>query len=276
MKKLNKFLFWAICFGSIIVGGILLAIGVSQGGATSFSIGSNGLNFYRGLVFSNDDIALYSDIIDEQVTSIELDLEFTEVIITKGDELTINYTSDIGYKIKNNTLEVTSTSTKSNRFGMYLNSVGQGLVKITVPDYVTSLEIETSSKTWIYDLTIDKIELDIALGNVVVENTKANYLDVEANLGNIELNDCSFDTLKAELDMGSLTTSNLEILSSAKFKNDMGTMYIDLSGVESDYNFQSSTDMGSFSINGNKSPSFYGLIDIFTETTMGSARITTK
>lgn len=276
MKKISKLLYWAICLGSIVIGGTLLVSGVYLGGATSFSIGSNGLNFYKGIVLSSDELVLHSEVIDEQVTSINLDLEFTEVVITSGDELTISYTSDIGYKIRDNRLEIISTASKSNRFGMYLNSIGQGLVEITVPDYVTSLDIETSSKVTLTDLSLDKIALDVALGNALVEHTTANTIEVETNLGDITLNDCSFNTLKAELDMGRLTTSNLEILKSGRFENDMGSMYIDLSGDEHDYNFISSVDMGSWSINGNETPSFYGLIDIYTETTMGSASITTK
>lgn len=276
MKKLSNFLYWAICFGSIITGGILLGVGVSLGGATSFSMGSNGLNFYHDIVFGKDATALHSTVVDEQVFSIDLDLEFTEVIITSGDFLSMNYTSDIAYKIKDDTLEITSTQSKSNRFGMYFSSTPYSFVKITVPDYVTILDVETSSKTEISNLIMEKIELDVALGDTLIENTTANTLEVEANLGHIELNYCSFDTLKAELDMGNLTTLNLEVFTSAKFKNDMGSLNIDLSGEETEYNFISSVDMGSFSINGNKTPSFNGLIDIFTETSMGSAKITTK
>ncbi len=276
MKKLSSFLYWTICFGSILIGGILLSVGVSLGGATSFSIGSNGLNFYHDTWFGKDATALHSTVVDEQVLSIDLDLEFTEVIVTSGDFLSINYTPDIAYKIKDDTLEITSTQSKSNRFGMYFSSTPYSFVKITVPDYVISLDIETSSKTEISNLTMDKIELDIALGDTLIENTTSNSLDVEANLGHIELNHCSFDTLKADLDMGNLTTSNLEVVTSAKLKNDMGSLNIDLSGEESDYNFISSVDMGSLSINGKETSSFSGLIDIFTETTMGSAKITTN
>lgn len=276
MKKLSSFLYWTICFGSILIGGVLLSVGVSLGGATSFSIGSNGLNFYHDIVFGKDAVALHSTVVEEQVLSIALDLEFTEVIITSGDFLSMNFTPDIAYKMKGDTLEITSTQSKSNRFGVYFSSAPYSFVKITVPDSVMSLDVETSSKTEISNLIMEKIELDVALGDTLIENTTANILEVEANLGHIELNHCSFDTLKADLDMGNLTTSNLEIFTSAKFKNDMGSLNIDLSGKESDYNFISSVDMGSLSINGNKTPSFSGLIDIFTETTMGSAKITTK
>lgn len=276
MKKSSNLLYWTICFGSILIGGILLGIGVSLGGATSFSFGSNGLNFYHDGFWGSDATALYSDVIEEHVMSINLDLEFTEVIITNGDFLSINYTSDVTYKIRNNTLEITSTQSKSNRFGVYLGSSTYSLVKITVPDYVTNLEVTTSGTTELFNLSMDKIELDIALSNTIVENTNVNTFAIDANLGHITLNDCSFDTLEAELDMGDFTTSNLEIFTSAKVKNDMGSLDMNLSGSENYYNFINSVDMGSFSVNGNKTPSCYGAIKIITETTMGSVTITTK
>lgn len=276
MKKLSKFLYWTICLGSVIIGGILLCIGISLGGATSFTVGSSGLNFYHDLSFANDATALFSKVIDDQVVSINLDLEFTEVVITSGEFLSVNYTSDIAYKTRNDTLEIISTQSKSNRFGMYRSGKSDSFVKITVPDYITDLEITTSGKTSLYNLSLDKIELDIALGDILAENTIANDFEIFANLGNITLKSCTFDNLDVELDMGNLTTSNLEILSSARIKNDMGSLDIDLSGEESDYNFKTSVDLGSFSLNGKNKPTFYGFIDILTETTMGSVKITTK
>lgn len=60
MKKLTKFLYWTICTSSILIGGLILGVGISLGGTTSFSINSNGFNF-------NNDISLSEEKTDSEL-----------------------------------------------------------------------------------------------------------------------------------------------------------------------------------------------------------------
>lgn len=276
MSKFGKTLYWAICIGSIVLGGTLFAVGISLGGASSFSIGSDGLHFHNDYIFTDAKLDLSQSVMDETITSINLDLELTEVVVTSGDELTIAHTSDIAYTSNNNVLEITSNRRPTKRFGMYFGTVDYSFVKITIPDDVKILEIDASGKTILRDLSMDLIELSIDLGDALIENTSANMIDIEASVGNVTLNSCSFDTLQSELEMGSLLTENLEIITSAKLKNAVGSMDINLSGTVNDYHFMNAIDMGSWTVNGNRISESNGHIDIITETNMGSVNITTR
>lgn len=46
----KKNIFWIIAFSSIILGGILFALGISLGGSTSFNIDANGITFQKGFI----------------------------------------------------------------------------------------------------------------------------------------------------------------------------------------------------------------------------------
>ncbi len=277
MKTLEKKLYWSICIGAIIVGGILFGIGVSLGGATSFSIGSNGLQFYS--VFSNHPIGnfdLQLAVIEEEITAIELESGLGDVIFTSGDTLSISYYGDVSYKIKNNTLEVESSTKKLNSFGIRLTNSDVGFIEITVPDSVTSLDIESSGRITLSDLNLSKIDIEASLGDILMEDIMANQVKLNANMGNVTLNSCVFDDFSAELNMGAFTSKKLDILTSATLVNRMGAMEIDLIQEESAYLFTTNVEMGALSINGGNRISSNGNISIFAETTMGSVNITTN
>ncbi|MFI3255210.1 MAG: DUF4097 family beta strand repeat-containing protein [Eubacteriales bacterium] len=277
MKILEKKLYWSICVGAIIFGGILLGIGVSLGGATSFSIGSNGLQFYS--MFSNHPIGnfdLQFATIEEKVTAIQLESGLGDVIFTSGDTLTISYYGDVSYKINNNTLEVESSWNKLNSFGIRMTNSDVGFIEITVPQYVNSIEIDSSGRITLSDLNLSEIDIEASLGDILMEKITASQVELNANLGNVTLNSCVFDDISAELNMGAFTSKNLDILTSGTLVNRMGAMEIDLVQEESAYLFTTNMEMGVLSINGGNRITSNGDISIFVETSMGSVNITTN
>lgn len=277
VKTLGNTLYWIICIGSIILGGILFSVGISLGGASSFSIGPNGLVFYSG--FSNykyGNFEMNEFVITDLVDTIEIESDLSDIVFTSGDTLSVSYYGNINYKIKNNTLELDASTNIMKQFGFSMTTPNTSLIEITVPDYVINLEIDSSGKITISDLTLTQIDLETSLGDVLIEDTLAKHTDLKANLGNVTLNSCTFDTLRTELNMGALTTKKLDILSSANFENKMGTLDINLTKEESAYNFQNYANMGTLNINGNNNSLATGAINIISKTDMGSVTITTK
>ncbi|MFI3260573.1 MAG: DUF4097 family beta strand repeat-containing protein [bacterium] len=277
MKK-NRY--WIICIASILIGSILFGIGVSLGGATSFNIGSNGLNFYNGFTNKDNQVFEIVTIDNETITKIDLDNNFSKITITNGDEISLRYSSDLEYKVKNdNTLYISSSENKQKTFGFFaLFYVNDNVLEITIPESVVDVKIDSEGNVIISDLTLENLEIETSLGNVVLEDTFVTTSTIENEIGNISLTNCIIDNSKIQSSIGNVKTSNLDILSSGFFENDMGNLVLDFAKEESVYNFNVGVDLGNFEINGNKSLINYsnGTININIQSSIGNLVITTK
>lgn len=277
---MKKNIYWIICIASILIGSILFGIGVSLGGATSFSIGSNGLNFYNG--FTNKDTQVFETIIidNTDITKIDLDNNFSKITITNGDEISLRYSSDLEYKVKNdNTLYISSSESKQKTFGFFALFYGNDdVLEITIPESVVDVEIDSEGNVIITDLVLENLEIENTLGNILLEDSFITTSTIENEMGNISLTNCIIDKSKIQSAMGNIKTSNLDILSSGFFENDMGNLVLDFAKEETNYNFNVGVDLGNFEINGKKILNNHsnGTININVQSSLGNLVITTK
>lgn len=276
---MKKYIYWIICITSILIGTILFSIGVSLGGATSFSIGSNGLNFYNG--FTNKDNQVFETVtIDNtDITKIDLDNNFSKITITYGDEISLRYSSYLEYKIKNdNTLYISSSSNKQKSFGFFALFYDNDVLEITIPKDIVDVKIESEGSITISDLTLEKLDIETTLGNVFIENSFINKSTIENDIGNISLTNCTIDISNIESNLGNIYTKNLDIITSAFFENSIGNSVIDFAKEENNYNFNAGIDLGNFEINGKKGSNNYsnGTIKINIQSSLGNFIITTK
>lgn len=276
---MKKYIYWIICITSILIGTILFSIGVSLGGATSFSIGSNGLNFYNG--FTNKDNQVFETVtIDNtDITKIDLDNNFSKITITYGDEISLRYSSYLEYKIKNdNTLYISSSSNKQKSFGFFALFYDNDVLEITIPKDIVDVKIESEGSITISDLTLEKLDIETTLGNVFIENSFINKSTIENDIGNISLTNCTIDISNIESNLGNIYTKNLDIITSAFFENSIGNSVIDFAKEENNYNFNVGIDLGNFEINGKKGSNNYsnGTININIQSSLGNFIITTK
>ncbi|MFI3255568.1 MAG: DUF4097 family beta strand repeat-containing protein [Eubacteriales bacterium] len=277
MTKLDKKTYWSNCIVALTLGASLYAMGTFFGGASHFTFGSQGLNFHHWFSgFTVEEYETERVTITDEVVSIQLDSQLGEVRFRTGDTLSLTYQGDVSHKITGNRLEIDGKVNLYKYWWQKLEDEKIGFIEITIPDTVTSLDIESSGIISLTDLDLADIEIETNLGNVQMEDTSVKKGKMTADMGNISLTSCTFDNLVAELDMGNLTTENLTIDVSGKFVNNMGNMEIGLAEVESNYNFHHKTNFGAFSINGRKTSASVGSVIITTETDMGAISITTK
>lgn len=192
----------------------------------------------------------------EQISRIDMDLDIANVQIRVVDTDTLNVTMENGYekyyteKLNGDTLEIT--------YDVGMKTFKDG------PDITINVPAR-------YEL--DEIVIDTDLGNVEIRGFEhgIGYLNVKADLGNIEVSNCLItgDSI-LEADMGNaqmtdVTCQNVELnsdMGEVSFKGtvngdltmeaDMGSATAEILGKESDYNVCLSADMGEVTCSGHR------------------------
>lgn len=168
----------------------------------------------------------------EDFASINVEADMLDVEIKEGTEykVVIHYWSEdeMTYEVKNNVLECVQKNTKeiNNR-------------KNTMTIYVPAKR------------TLNKIDIDMGMGNNKLNNISATEIVLENGMGDFEATDVNFDKVDAELGMGEaklIGTVNGDI----KIDNGMGNIKVDLVGESQKYNYELENGFGDIEVDGKK------------------------
>lgn len=129
-------------------------------------------------------------------SKLRMDISIGEVTIEEGDEFQVTY--DFPEKLvpkiemKNNELVITQKDVKNVNFGWKADSKGE--IKVTVPE----------------GTKLDKVDIDAALGEVDINKINAKECDVDAALGAIKFSDCKIDSIEADASLGDIELDDCE------------------------------------------------------------------
>lgn len=314
-KNMKSIIYWGICAGSIIAGSILFAVGSSMGGSTSFKLNGSGLMFNNDNPFeasiggfssaehlkdtehyefpestltsetledleTTNDKGVSSNI-NDVVTKVEFEGNFSNVTITTGDTLSFDSNSTkIKHSIKNGTLYIEDNANDGASYPLsaFVKSAQATTIEIIIPTSVTTLDIETSGSVNIAGVILEKMELSSKLGAITLASVDCATLDIDADAGDVRVVDSIIGILDVEVSLGQFIFEDSDITRRADIECDMGNVELDLIGDEANYNFITNVSLGKLEINGdskNRGNTGNG-IPIEIEAELGSVMIETK
>ncbi len=257
-----------------IIGLIITIIGFVAGGM-------------QGVVFGSDGIKLASEdsntkTLNEsfvKIKSIDADLDLRDIILKEGTGFKVE-SKGVGknFRVDDNNGHITlsensTTGFTLNLFGFWESHQYSDLV-ITYPAGTNFEDIKISSDSGtltIADLNAKNIDLDSDLGDVELKNVIASRLSVKIDSGTLDLDQAKTDTFNFELGLGDLDAKNLTgktvkgkldsgsadiegtITGPVEIYNDLGDVDMTLAGNEDSYSYELATDLGDVVLNGQDS-----------------------
>lgn len=251
-KNIYLTIIWIVTIFCIIGGSFYHIMGWGEGFLGHFGLDSS----------LKSKINTYNDAVDA-FDSISLDVDLSEVNIVTGDKYGFSYecTNNLipDFKVKDGTLSIVQTS-KNPHFPRR-NGNDNCIITITVPKEAELSCISGDcdlGDVEITGLTVDEIDIECDLGQAVITDVTAQSITCVCNLGNCEINECSFDNLDVDNDMGGievysknpLTDYGMDLsVSMGEIEvdgEDYGTHYKQKGGKDKNINLTNS--MGSISI----------------------------
>ena len=210
------------------------------------------LSIINGIVFLatstigfNNDVNI-SEAYSSNIKNINIDVGSTNMIIKKGDILSIdadNVSKKIKIKEQGNTLSI-----KEKKITIFGNKKGSSII-ITIPETLGDLNIDIGAgKLEISDITTDKFSLEQGAGKVDITNLLSNKkATIEGGAGELNITNSKLQDLS--LDLGAYKFYfNGTLLGKNEIDQGVGEVILDLQN--NDYKFETSKGLGSITING--------------------------
>ena len=221
-KKTYLAILTIVTVAAIIFGSVYHILGAIYHFKELFHIGAGG---------SSEEVNISNDY--ENVTDIDIDCAMSKVIIQSGDKVNVTFKGRESLspevKLSGGELRIKQKDNKDIK----LNDANKdNVLTVTVDDDVTldSLNLVLAmGDVRMDDIEVADLSIDAAMGNVVADDIECSSADLEAAMGNIDMLDSSFSDLKADAAMGNITVDTEQDLE--KYDVDasasMGTIKID-------------------------------------------------
>ena len=211
------------------------------------------LSIINGIVFLatstigfNNDVNISEDY-SSNIKNINIDVGSTNMIIKKGDILSIdadNVSKKFKIKEQGNTLSI-----KEKKITIFGNKKGSSII-ITIPETLGDLNIDIGAgKLEISDITTDKFSLDQGAGKVDITNLLSNKkTTIEGGAGKLHITSSKLQNLDLDLGAGKCYYNGI-LLGNNKIDQGVGELILDLQN--DDYKFKVEKGLGSITVNGN-------------------------
>lgn len=262
--------FGFVIAGSVIAGGMGALAAELRSGDLNFGNWhfENGVSYVNENVYNMADMLEnamdtlptgsehVTDKFSETITGLEIDTDLANITVKSSDVDEITVSLEDGYlnyydvKIDGDMLHI------SYDVGAHTFKKGPKIT-VEVPEGVVLEHIYANTdlgEVRILNLRQPLVDLTINanLGNVKVEDCKVNGSGViTAALGNIEVDDSYFERLELSADTGNIEFSG-SIEEDLGAQADMGNIDVELDGDVEDYNIELASDMGNVTFGGQK------------------------
>lgn len=229
----------AIAF--LIAGSMMIGAGLVKGGSISYlHIGKDNTKWWPfpfgvGVlsVFERDNDNSLVNLFDDDKESwtvslqearhLEIDVDLGNIIVKKGDTSSVRFVN-----LDKDYVSVKQESGKQKvkvKHPNTWNIKDNGYIEVTLSEQDITLDVETDmGDIEISELRFAKLSVDCALGNIELDEVTTSDCEVDQNAGNVAMSGT--------------------FLNKTKVENDMGNIEIILSGKESEYRLKVDNDLG--------------------------------
>ncbi len=223
-------LWMRIALLSVLAGAVLIGIGIGVGGTYH-----DGYGIHLGMDNEND----FYKIDLEEFHELDVDLEYGDFTIQLGED----------WKIEIENLP-------EDQFNADLND-GKLTIKTDYDSEFALFHWEIMSSSPTITLTVPqshdlkKVTIQSAMGDVKLEDIKADQVEVEQAMGDIQLSDVWAESITLDQSMGDVVYDGKHP-GNMKINNSMGAIEVSIEDDEDQYRYECTTAMGSIKASGHK------------------------
>ena len=157
-----------------------------------------------------------------------------------------NIKTDLVTKKVKNTLEIRTENKNHIKIGFSNFNNLEIFLDVYVPNnYSKNMDIESDlGDINISDFNLDQLEIDADLGNIKVKNIDAKEIDIDADLGNVNIENINAEKIEIDCNSGNIIAKSIK--GDTKAKADLGN--IELSYEDFNYNLDAVSNLGSITI----------------------------
>ena len=171
---------------------------------------------------------------NDDLRALNMEISLGNIRVKTGKELRVDYTGDDKYRPdvsqENGILSVTQPKVQKH-FNFNIKDI-HAEVTVTLPEGYAFENVDIQENLGdidIRDLTADKLTVADDLGDIDIKDCLIGDIDIAADLGDVDIDGCVFSKLYIEEDLGDVTVSTPQDLSGAALdlETDLGTVKID-------------------------------------------------
>ncbi len=191
------------------------------------------LNLFDGNKKTTNTINTFENVLISEIKYLEIDINAGLLIIKSGEDLSLESTTSDDSKIEvtdDGTLYIKQSSFSFN--GIFKSKNSDNTFILTLPK----------------DFLFEEANIELGAGKIDVSGFTTSSLDIDLGVGEIIIEDIDTDECIVNLGIGSIKFDAI-INELAKFDNGIGDIRVVLPLLETDYNYNANTGIGSTKLN---------------------------
>lgn len=166
--------------------------------------------------------------------------------------ITKNVSDDINIRYDDNELIIEEKTSWSDVFKHKHASKGKIYIYVEEGTELDKLNIDMGVGNFTVEgIKTDELDVDCGVGSLVCKNVTAKKTDIDGGVGSLKCEDCHINDLDLDGGVGEIDISG-ELTGKTELSAGMGEVNIDIYGKRDDYNIKVETGVGSIIIDGEK------------------------
>jgi len=193
-----------------------------------------------------ENIAISKELNLDNISNIDIDLEYANLNIKSGKKLSVNVdTDDIKITTDDNVLKIVEKKNKK----LFKNEKRTVTLYILDDMNFTAVNIETGVGAVTADnICADGLNLSLGVGKTIINNIMVKFADIETGTGDVLIKNGNLNNSTIEIGVGKLDV-NADFTGTNKIEAGIGALKLSLHNVD-DYKIKFSKGLGSISYNG--------------------------
>lgn len=180
--------------------------------------------------------------IDGDIREIKLDMDIADVVIEKGDENSVSFSSNRPdnpkYEFKDGVLSIVASEN----------------IKVT-PFNKNASDVVIKVKN-----DVENIDIQLDVGSLAIKNIAVKNYNSLVNMGDIQINDCKIENITVKGDLGDIDIDDVDFLT-GEVKSSAGDVNIKLPFEEKEYSLDAKVNFGEVTVGGHEAGNQYQTFD---------------
>ncbi len=251
----------------LLIGGVFAGAGYALGGETVMTYTDD------GLIFGVKQDKYVTETISDDIKNIDADVSICELLsVKKGETFSVKYNEKyVEFTIEGNTAEIKQVNdVRFRMFGIGSWNAENHTVEITIPANVRLDEISLNNSVGVIemdevvaesvginadlgdielnDVTADLISTTMSTGMVSMNGIETSLLSIGSSIGDVNIDDATIGSFSATLSTGSMRAEDVEITQKGELEISLGDLFLQLQGEREDYKVEAIIELGTLNI----------------------------
>lgn len=194
----------------------------------------------------NEEKAMINFEASNDVATVDIDVDFTNLIIKNGDYLRVETNNqNIDYKQDNQKLKI-----KEKTHNWFAKN-DEGNLIVYIPENLKFEQVKINAdagKIHIENLNTEKLNLELGAGETEIENLIVTYnCKINSGAGKVSISSGKINDLKLDMGIGKFEISS-EITGNSKVNAGIGNLNLDIKGIRENYTLKANKGIGNIKI----------------------------